>query len=159
MRRVPRNYPTIPLLHFGNESLGRNCTIEIGVARPEYSADMKCDTFLETGMHRWPDLRPPFLQRWHFGNASPPWNAPHSLFMRWTPSKNLETREGRGGAFGARRASWSPSRSKWRAGSATLVCNATRSYMTVTSSLNQLSSCGYSGMRRTTLSSTQAIVA
>jgi hypothetical protein len=52
MRRVPRNYPTTPLLHSGNASLGRNCTIEVGVARPECSADMECDAFLETGIHR-----------------------------------------------------------------------------------------------------------
>jgi hypothetical protein len=45
MRRVPRNYPATPLLHFGNASLGHNCTIEVGVARPECSADMECDTY------------------------------------------------------------------------------------------------------------------
>jgi hypothetical protein len=52
MRRIPRNYPTTPLLHFGNASLGQNCTIEVGVALPECSTDMECDTFLETGIHR-----------------------------------------------------------------------------------------------------------
>lgn len=70
MRRVPRNYPTTPLLHFGNASLGQNCTIEAGVVSPECSADMECDTFLVHTMDSQEELEDPRRARWRIRSAS-----------------------------------------------------------------------------------------
>ena len=52
-RRVPRSHTATPSLHFGNTSLGQNCTTELEVASPKCDADKGRDPLLETWTHRY----------------------------------------------------------------------------------------------------------
>jgi hypothetical protein len=45
MRRLPRIYPTTPLLHFGNASLEQSSIMENGVARCRLSTQKNCLCF------------------------------------------------------------------------------------------------------------------